>query len=242
MITAQDILTGNKQNLFGNFNQDPKGNNEIGNWLRRYAQSSGEQGAQGLALQGQLEPQREGAINALVNNSNPANMVANAQAQGQGYIRQGANQGTQDAARLAQMGFGAGAQGGAQQNALNQGVQANNSLLFQSQTPQAQSQALQNILGAIQQAPGAGLSQLLQMFSPIEQRNSANAAAHANSGLGALGGLLGAGLSMWNPSAQALTASRGAATAGGQFGNMLGTGIGSYLNQPDYSWLNGALY
>lgn len=238
MLTANDFLTGNKQNLFGNFNMDATGNNEIGAWLRRLAQGSGEQASQGIAFQNSLEPQRQGAITGLVNNSNPANMIANAQSQGQGYVRQAGAQGQQNAARLGQMGFGAGAQGGAVQNALNQGVQTKNQALFQANSPEAQNQALQSMLQAIAQSPGAGLNQLLQMFGPIEQRNSANAAAHANNGLGGTGQLLGAGLSMWNPVAGA-----GFNALAQGAGNSIGSNVGNiFNNQPDYSWLNGVLY
>lgn len=195
MITTQDILSGNRQNLFGNYSMDAKGNNEVGAWLRRLSQGAGENAAYGLGFQNSLEPQRESAITGLINNLNPANQVANAQGVGQSLIRQSANQGTQNAARLAQMGFGAGTQGGAVQDALNQGTRANNAAIFQANSPQAQTQSLQDILMAIQQAPGQGLNQLLQMFSPIETRQQANYAQHQNGGLGgAFGGLLGTAL------------------------------------------------
>jgi len=195
--TANDILTGNKQNLYGQFNQDPGGNNEIGSWLRRLSQGSGYQAAQGIGFQNQLEPNRQGAIAGLVNASNPSNMVAQAQAGGQGAINQGLQAGQQNAQGLAHLGLGTGAQAGALTQGANMGTHAANQMLFNAYTPQAQTSALQAILAAIGQAPGAGLEQLLQMFGPIETRQQANYAQHQQGGLGgALGGLLGQGLGM----------------------------------------------
>lgn len=194
-IYASDILDPNKdqrnQTLFKNFGMDPNGNNEIGAWLRRLAQGSGYQAAQGIGFQNQLEPQRQGAISALVNSANPSNMVAQAQASGQGLVNQGSQYGQQSANNLAHLGLGAGAQAGAMQQSANQGQMGANNLLYQANSPQAQQMALQSLLAAISQAPGAGLNQLLQMFGPIETRQQANYAQHQNGGLAGIGGILG---------------------------------------------------
>jgi len=223
-IYASDILNPSKEqrnkSLYGDYGYDPNGNNENGAILRRLSQGAGWQAAQGIGFQNQLEPNRQGAITGLVNASNPSNMIAQAQGAGQGAMSQGMQAGQGAANQLAQQGFGAGAQGGAIQGGANAGTHAANALLFQANSPQAQMQALQQMLGAISQAPGSGLEQLLQMFQPIETRQQANYAQHQQGGLSGLAGLLGQGLGAW---------ATGGLSDGAQFAG----------GNPNLQWLNG---
>lgn len=199
-ITSADLLNPNKNDrnnaLFGSMGFDPKGNNEIGAWLRRLAQASGVSAAGGLGLQNELDPQRQGAIRALVNINNPANMIQQAKGAGAGLQARGNEAGTINAQRIAQSGGGLGAQLGAQVAGQNAGIDASNQLLLNAYSPQAQSQALEMQVNVADQAAGPGLQQLLQMFAPIEQRSATNAAQKAQGGLGGFGSLLGSVLPM----------------------------------------------
>ncbi len=195
-ITSSDLLNPNKSDrnkvLFSQHGMDAGGNNEVGAWLRRLAQSAGQTAAGGFALQGELEPQREAAIRGLFELLNPANMVKNAQTQGQGMISGARDAGARNAAQIGQLGGNQGAMLGAVNQAQNQGTNASNQLLLNAQSPGAQTDALMKQLQVFQQAIGPGFEQLLQMFNPIEQRSATNAAQKAQGGFsGILSSLAG---------------------------------------------------
>lgn len=216
-ITYGDLTNPDKkqrnQDLFGKFGMDAGGDNEIGAWLRRLAQSSGERAAMGSAYQTGLEQDRQGAISGIVANSNPYNAVSQAQAQGSNLYNLLNTLGNRQAANLQFQGYGQGAQLGARTEAANKGMEGANQLLMNAYDPANQNQLLIQALQAIGQAGGTGLQELLSMFGAIENRSQQNKAdKQAGSGLGQIGSILGM-------------------LGGGGFGNLFGQGGGTFTPQ-----------
>lgn len=205
---------------------DQGGDNETSAFMRRLLPGYGQLGAQGLTQRIGLEPQRQGAINALVANSNPANMVANAGAQAGNLYQQGSQQGLESANVLAQRGAGAGAQYGAITQGQNQGTAAGNQLKLKAQDPTQQNQALMQMLQAIQSSSGEGLEALLSMFGALETRSNANKADKAKGGLGGLLGAVGqiAGMTSGFGGLGALT---GGSSGGLMGGSNASSGLGN---------------
>lgn len=178
MITAENVLDPNKatrnESLYTKFGMDPNGNNEIGAWVRRLAQVSGEQAAQGLTFRNSLEPERQGAIRAGITAANPANMVESAKARGEDYQRQGTEGGMRTAQALTMGGYGEGAAAGALAAGANAGTKAANAELFRAYSPEEQQKAYATILNYVAQATGMGLEELLKMFGLIETRSRQN--------------------------------------------------------------------
>lgn len=185
----------NKQanrNWYADLGLDYAGDNEVSAIYKRLLPGLAEQAFAGQALRSELEPQRQGAVRSLVALNDPSNLVANAGAAGARIQNDALAAGRTNAARLGQLGAGAGTQLGAVADAQNQGISAANRLMAGAYSPEQQSQALANILQTIQSSPGDALSILMQMFAPIEQRSMANKADKAKGGMGSLGGILGA--------------------------------------------------
>ena len=232
-ITANDILNPNKEErndtLFGQYGMDWKGKNEGAAWLRRLGQLSGVNAAEGMAFRNSLEPERQGAIRAGIALADPANMVGNAKAQGEGLMRQGTEQGMTVAQFLEQAGMGEGAQAGALVKGANEGVRAANTNLMRAYSPEEQAKAMQIILNYIQQSGGQGLEEVMRIFQAI------NSKVPDDKGGGLLGGvfgdLLGAGLSMI-PGGGAV-----ASAVGGGGGSDVSSGMPGQV-QPNLNWLS----
>jgi hypothetical protein len=112
---------------------------------------------------------------------------------------------------LAETGGGIGAQQGAAINSMNQANQQSGAFEQYLASPEGQAHfnaVMQQLYG---QGQDLGLDPLLQMFGPVENRNSANAAAQAQGG-SALGSILGI---------------VGQMAGGGAFNNILHFGGGS---------------
>lgn len=190
-ISSADLLSPDANTLYKRFGFRNKDNN-TGAMFNNLGLSSYERAGMGAGLATELEPERQGAIRALVASNNPANMVANARAQGGQLFNQGSEMGGRAASLLAQRGAGAGAQFGAIAQGQNQGIQAANQLQRDAYSPEAQQGALAAILSAISQAPGSGLQELLAMSGVVSQKEHDRMAREQSQGLGGLAPLLGA--------------------------------------------------
>jgi hypothetical protein len=189
-LTSQDLLGPSASTLYKQYGfRNP--NNNVGAMANRLAMSSYDRAAMGAGFATEMEPDRQGAIRALVTNSNPANMVANAHSQGGRIFNQSKEQGGKLASLLGMKGFGAGAQAGAMAHSANQGTEASNNLLLNAYSPQGQNMALMQMLQAITQAPGDGLRELLMLANPVSQKEHDRMAREQSQGLGGLTSLLG---------------------------------------------------
>ena len=189
--TAQDVFANNKQNLFGQFGMDPKGNNESGAWARRDQQLTGAglTNATDYAVN-TLEPARQNNLNFLVSQNQPGNLAAKTQRDVTGMLNRGSALGDQQAKSAAARGYSpefaqairAIIQSGAQRN-------ANAYAGAENQRQNENALALNSLIQQGQQNPF--LQQFMALAQLIEQRHQQNQAEKAQGGLGGLFGSLG---------------------------------------------------
>lgn len=196
--TAQDVFSYNKNNLFGQFGQDFKGNNESGKWARGNQQlvGTGLTQANDYSLN-TLEPQRQANTNWLLAQLQPGNQQARDQRTATGMVNQGAALGNQQA-------MGAQARGYSPEyaqalRAIVQGSAQRNANQFLGGADQRMMQNQADAQGLIQQGMmNPFLQQFMQLAQLIEGRSQQNAADKARGGLGGLMGSLGSILPMLN--------------------------------------------
>jgi hypothetical protein len=186
MLTSKDFTnTTYKQYGFKN------PNNNLGAMANRLSFPLYDRAMQGQNFANELDPQRQGAIRAMVANNNPANMVANAQAQGGRVFNQSVGQGQTLSQMLAMRGGNQGTQLGAIAQGQNQGTEAANNLLLNAYSPEAQNNALAAMIQATDAAPGNALLQLLGLAGPITQKEHDRMARSQGQGLSGIAGMLG---------------------------------------------------
>jgi len=197
MPLSYEDLIANKNETYKGYGFGSK-NDNVGASLARLVLPNFDQALQGALFQLELEPERQAMIRAIIANSNPANMQAQALGQGNQMINQAGSQGHIFANQIAQAGGNQGAQLGALAQAQNQGTEAANNLLLQANSPGAQNEALGQGLAAIGQSQGQGMENLLAMFDPIQQKTQNAMARKQGQGLGGLAPILGSVLGSVN--------------------------------------------
>lgn len=179
-----DYLTKEGRNsLYTRFNMDPKGNNEVGAWIRAISQGMGYNVANRTAFLAQQEAARQAAIEDAIAQSSPENMYANAGEAKARLLATANEEGAGDAATARQFGLGAGAQAGAVLARRNNAIRQGNDYLTYLGSPEGRDAMTKTRLNAIGYAENTGLDNLLNAGSFIEQRHRQNASEKAAGGL-----------------------------------------------------------
>lgn len=190
--TAQDVFNYDKNNLFGQFGMDPKGNNESGAWARRNQQLTGYglTNATDYAVN-TLEPARQANLNYMLSMLNPGNVQAQTKSTAAGMVNQGRSIGNQEATAAMARGFSPEfAQAIRNTIAANAQRNANQYVGQQDQRMMQNQQSALGIIGNSQVSPL--LQQFLALAQLIEGRNAQNQKEKAaGSGLQSIGSLIG---------------------------------------------------
>ncbi len=189
-LSSKDLLDPKKAPLVYQSYGFKNPNNNLGAMSNRLAFPLYDRTLSSALFANEIEPDRQGAIRALIANNNPANAVANANAKGSSIYNQAQSQGTRGAQLLAQRGGGMGAQLGAIAQSQNQGTDLMNQLLLHAYSPEGQNHGLMAILNAANQAMGTSEQDLLALQGPITQKEHDRMAREASKGM-ALQSLLG---------------------------------------------------
>jgi hypothetical protein len=180
-----------KDYVKNNLNQDPKGNNELGNTLRRGGFGLTPDFLQRVGFVNEIGPQRIQSLRDLISRFSPGNVQGVAD-QNRALLQQQANrQAMMQSARLRGMGASTAATQGAALAARNQGVQAANAYQNQLYSPQGQNDILQLLMNAYGQAEDLNLDDIMAIFGGIEQRHQQNQMERQQGGFGGLGQALG---------------------------------------------------
>jgi hypothetical protein len=188
---AQDVFSNNRENLFGQFGMDWKGDNESGAWARRNQQviGSGLTNANAYAAN-TLEPARQNNLNNVIGMLSPGNVQAKTQRVAQGMVNQGASIGEQQAKAAQARGYSPeyaqavrallASRG---QRAANEHIAGEDERLMQNAMIGA------DIISKSQQNPF--LQQFMALAQLIEGRSAQNKADKEKGGLGGILGTLG---------------------------------------------------
>lgn len=192
MPTINDYLSKiGRSSLFTRFGMDPKGNNEVGAWVRAIAQGLGYNTANRTSFLTGLEDQRQAAINDAIAQASPENMYANANEAKARLLANAGEEGAANASLLRTYGLGQGAQAGAALQARNNAIRQGNDYLTYLGSPEGRDSMTRSRLNAIGYAENTGLDPLLNAGSFIEARHARNSAEKAAGGMGGLMGTIG---------------------------------------------------
>jgi hypothetical protein len=194
----QPITQGNQTSGYGYLFGGQSPQDPINILLKQLSAAMYPMLGQQVQYAGQLEPQREGAIQNYLNYTNPASQQAMVNTYGN-QASQNANVGAQQAGALQRAsGLGTGYQAGNLADAGQSAANAKNQYQAQINSPQYQQQLLSSALGAIGQGQNLnGINQLQNMGNPLFQQEQLNTQSQGNGLWGGLtstlGSLLGGG-------------------------------------------------
>lgn len=173
--------------LARSYGVDPRGNNVLGDLLPRAAIGLWPSASEQITYANSLNPTRESAINQLISWLTPqgqqSQMNRDIAGSNETYNRSAQN----SALTARSMGLGDGFQAGLLGSYGTAAAQAANGIRSNYSSPTRQSSLLSALLGAVNQGMQTpALTSELSLFSPIEQRSSANAKGRGSSFLGDL--------------------------------------------------------